>query len=237
MQHPVRQWMLLLILKLQREQLCAGAFELHCYHFHDDSWLNFKLTSLIELLFHSRILSTVWTLSGPLSSQQSLSSMEYTAVSSSSWVLWSISASLNHKELDFGPSSMSPEVRHIWKICHAPKNKTLDPSSLPWSIFTELQRSSDRKHNVSVRGGMLEPQTQTSLQPTAVVTAPHFPWPPSLQSWLLYCCPLSHLCEPGQFKQTNLNSRCRFILLIFTEVGLGALAHVVEWEDQSSDSP
>jgi len=35
--------MLLLILKLQREQLCAGSFELYCYHLHDDSGLNVRL--------------------------------------------------------------------------------------------------------------------------------------------------------------------------------------------------
>lgn len=97
---------------------------------------------LLSCYLHSRILSSVWTLFGPLSSQQSLSSMEYTAVSSSSWVLWSISASLNHKELVFGPSCMSPEVRHIWEMCHALKNKILDPSSLPRNVFIELQLSS-----------------------------------------------------------------------------------------------
>lgn len=48
--HPMSQQMHLLILKLQREQLFARSFKPHCNHFHNDSWLNFKLTSLTELL-------------------------------------------------------------------------------------------------------------------------------------------------------------------------------------------
>lgn len=49
--HAMSQWMQLFILKLQREQLFARSFKPYCNHFHNDSWLNFKLMALTEFLF------------------------------------------------------------------------------------------------------------------------------------------------------------------------------------------
>lgn len=148
---------------------------------------------LLSCYLHSSILSPLWTLLGH--------SRAWAASSTQLFFLgvWCCGASqhLWIKTSRFWFSSMSSEVRHVWTIHYTLTNKTLNSSSLPSSIFRELQPFSDRKHSgVCVCGDAGARDTKllaacccgycSPLFMTAQFTETGRPW-----KWILFCCPQS----------------------------------------------
>lgn len=183
---------------------------------------------LLSYYLHSRLLSSAWTLLGPPNLQQTFSSMEYTTVSSA---------------VGCCAASQHLWIRRSWGLIPVQCPLKLDILERYVMLLKIRPWTLPAYHEVSLESCSL-PLTGSTGSLCMVASTAHchgYTSPLSMTTQPTELAALLLPTEPGLFKQTNLNSSFRFIPLIFTEVGLGPLAHcpglIVEWADQSSNSP